>query len=113
MASEKIAQVTDASFEEDVLKSDVPTLVDFTAQWCGPCKMLAPILEKAADRYEGKVKFVKVNVDQNPNLAARYGIMSIPTLLFFKGGQVAGQSVGLLPRDAILGKLETDLGVSA
>jgi thioredoxin 1 len=96
MASEKIPHVTDDTFEADVLKSDVPTLVDFTAQWCGPCKMLAPILEKAVDRYEGKVKFVKMDVDDNQKTAQGYRIFSIPTLLLFADGQVKGQSVGLI-----------------
>jgi thioredoxin 1 len=96
MASEKIPHVTDATFEADVLKSDVPTLVDFTAQWCGPCKALAPILEKAVDRYEGKVKFVKMDVDQNQKTAQGFRIFSIPTLLLFSGGQIKGQSVGLV-----------------
>lgn len=107
-----VVEVNEQSFENDVLQSDVPVVVDMWAEWCGPCRVLGPLLEEIAQDYVGKVKFVKVNVDHNPNLAARYGIMSIPTLLFFKEGQVAGQSVGVLPRDAILGKLETDLGVS-
>ena len=96
MASEKIPHVTDDTFEQDVLKAEVPTVVDFTAQWCGPCKMLAPILEKAADRYEGKVKFVKLDVDSNQKTAQGYRIFSIPTLLVFAEGQIKGQSVGLI-----------------
>jgi thioredoxin 1 len=101
MASEKIAQVTDATFEQDVIKSDVPTLVDFTAQWCGPCKMLAPILERVADKFDGKVKIVKLDVDGNQKTAQHYRIFSIPTLLLFAGGQVKGQSVGMVKEDRI------------
>jgi len=96
MASEKIPQVTDASFDADVLKSDVPAVVDFTAAWCGPCKAMAPILEKAAARYEGKVKFYKLDVDSCQKTAQGYRIFSIPTLLVFSGGQIKGQSVGLI-----------------
>lgn len=101
MASEKIAHVTDATFEEDVLKSQTPTLVDFTAQWCGPCKMLAPILEKVAEKYDGQVKVVKLDVDGNQKTAQHYRIFSIPTLLLFAEGQVKGQSVGMVKEDRI------------
>ncbi len=101
MASEKIAYVTDATFEADVLKAEVPAIVDFTAQWCGPCKMLAPILEKVADRYQGKVKVVKLDVDGNQKTAQHYRVFSIPTLLLFSGGQVKGQTVGLVNEEKI------------
>ncbi len=101
MASDKISYVTDATFEKDVIQSAVPTLVDFTAQWCGPCKMLAPVLEKVAGKYEGQVKVVKLDVDGNQKTAQQYRVFSIPTLLLFSGGQVKGQSVGMVKEDRI------------
>jgi thioredoxin 1 len=109
MATEKIAHVTDSTFDEDVLKSEIPTLVDFTAQWCGPCKMIAPILEKVASKYEGKVKIVKLDVDGNQKTAQHYRIFSIPTLLLFSEGQVKGQSVGMVKEDKIDELLSTVL----
>ncbi|MBM5785442.1 MAG: thioredoxin, partial [Cyanobacteria bacterium K_DeepCast_35m_m1_288] len=81
------AAVTDASFEQDVLKSDVPVLVDFWAPWCGPCRMVAPIVDEIANEFEGKIKVFKLNTDENPNVASQYGIRSIPTLMVFKDGQ--------------------------
>src|SRR5690349_9177657 len=92
--SENIKHITDASFEGDVLKSERPVLVDFWAEWCGPCKMIAPILEELADEYEGRVKIAKINIDEQQQLAAEYGIRAIPTLLLFDKGQVADQIVG-------------------
>ncbi|NET49757.1 MAG: thioredoxin, partial [Merismopedia sp. SIO2A8] len=80
-------QVTDASFKQDVLESEIPVLVDFWAPWCGPCRMVAPVVEEIAQQYAGKVKVVKLNTDENPNIASQYGIRSIPTLMLFKGGQ--------------------------
>jgi len=88
-------QFVDAEFEETVLKSDVPALVDFWAEWCAPCRTLAPTIEELATEYAGKAKIGKLNVDQNPKTATTYGIRSIPTLLFFKGGQVIQQVVGV------------------
>ena len=87
-------KVTDASFEADVLKSSEPVVVDFWAEWCGPCRMIAPALEEISTELAGQVKIVKLNVDENPKIAAQYGIRGIPTLLLFKGGQVAAQQVG-------------------
>jgi len=99
--AENILTVTDSSFEEDVLNSDLPVLVDFWAEWCGPCKMVAPTVEAIAREYSGKLRVAKVNVDENANTPGRYGIRGIPTLLLFKGGQVKEQLVGNHPRDNI------------
>ena len=99
--AENIVTVTDSSFEQDVLKSDLPVLVDFWAEWCGPCRMLAPTVEAIAKDYQGKVRVAKLNVDENTGIAQRYGIRGIPTLLLFKGGQVQEQIVGNHPRDHI------------
>lgn len=94
MASPDIIEVSDASFENEILKSDVPALVDFWAVWCGPCRAIAPTVEALAKEYKGKLKVAKMNVDDHVLVPQRYGIQSIPTLLVFKGGQVAGQLVG-------------------
>ncbi|MEN9754914.1 MAG: hypothetical protein RLZ07_1296 [Pseudomonadota bacterium] len=88
------AHVTDQSFEADVLNSTDPVVVDFWAEWCGPCRMIAPALEEISNEMAGKVKIVKLNVDENPRVAAQFGIRSIPTLMIFKGGQLAAQKVG-------------------
>ncbi len=94
----KPAEVSDADFEREVLKADQPVLVDFWAPWCGPCRMVAPIVEELADEYQGQVKFVKLNTDDNVETAAKYGIRSIPTLLVFKGGQNVDQIIGFRPK---------------
>lgn len=91
-------KVTDATFESDVLQSAEPVVVDFWAEWCGPCKMIGPSLEELAKDYSGKVKIVKVNVDENPAVAGKLGIRSIPTLMLFKGGKLAAQKVGAAPK---------------
>lgn len=98
--------VTDANFEAEVLQSDVPVMIDFYAEWCGPCKMLMPIVEELAGEYDGKVKIVKVNVDDSPDTAQRYGVMSIPTLVFVKGGEEVDRAQGALPKDALKAKLD-------
>lgn len=106
MAEGNIVNVSEASFEADVLKSATPVLVDFWAEWCGPCKMLLPVLNELSTEYAGKVKIAKVNVDQNGMLASQYGIQSIPALLFFKGGQVVGQTVGVRSKKDLKAQLD-------
>lgn len=96
-------EITTENFESEVLQSDVPVVVDFWAEWCMPCKMIAPALEELADEYDGKVKVGKLNVDEQADLAAQYNIISIPTLLLFKNGEVAEQHVGAAPRDKLEG----------
>ena len=97
--------VTDADFEDIVVKSDVPVIVDFWAEWCGPCKMIGPIIEEMAGEFEEKAKMVKLDVDSNPQSAMNYGIRNIPTLLFFKNGEVADKQVGVVPKSVIVDKL--------
>ncbi len=92
---------TDENFEAEVLKSDIPVLVDFYAEWCGPCKMMAPVIEELAKEYEGKWKIGKLNVDEAPNMSQQYGIQSIPTLLFFKDGEVVNKKMGAQSKDAL------------
>ena len=102
----KPKEVTDATFEQEVLKAPRPVLVDFWAPWCGPCRMVAPIVEELADEYNGKVNFVKMNTDDNPVIASRYDIRSIPTLLVFRGGQAVGQIIGFRPKSDLRRRLD-------
>jgi len=102
-------EITDANFEELVLKSDKPVLVDFWAEWCGPCRMVGPVVEELATEYEGKAVIGKVNVDQNSKIPAEFGIRNIPTLLFFKNGQMVEKHVGVAAKSVLAGKLEAHM----
>ena len=97
----KVPHATDESFQKDVLDSELPVLVDFWAPWCGPCRMVAPVVEEIYDAYEGRAKVVKVNTDENPNVASQYGIRSIPTLMIFKGGAQVDMVVGAVPKTTL------------
>ena len=107
--SEHIVNVSEASFEGEVLKADVPVLVDFWAEWCGPCKMIAPVLDEVARDYSGRLKVCKVNVDDNGDTAARFGIRGIPTLLLFKGGNVEATKVGALSKSQLTAFLDSNI----
>lgn len=97
-----VKEISDSSFDGDVLKSDIPCVVDFWAPWCGPCKSIAPILEEIAAEFQGKIKILKMNVDDNPKTPSQYKVRGIPNLIFFKGGQVVDQIVGAVPKDQLL-----------
>ena len=99
-------EFTDANFEELVIKSEKPVIVDLWAEWCGPCRMLTPIVEEMAKEYEGRAVIGKLNVDDNPTITAKFGVRNIPTVLFFKGGEIADKQVGSVPKSALVGKLE-------
>ncbi len=101
-----VVDVSDQNFESEVIKSTVPVLVDLWAPWCGPCRMVGPIIEKLAEEYDGKAKFCKLNVDENQQTAARYSVMSIPTLLFFKNGERADTVVGAVPGQVLKPKID-------
>ncbi len=103
-------ELTADNFDSEILQSNLPAMVDFWAPWCGPCRLMSPIVESIAERYQGKVKVAKVNVDENPQLAVRYSIMSIPTLLFFRNGQVVDKVIGLVPEHEIEERLNKLLG---
>jgi thioredoxin 1 len=104
-----IPEVTQSSFKTDVLASDKPVLVDFWAPWCGPCRMLAPVIEEIAGQLAGQANFVKLNTDENPNVAGEYGISGIPTLILFKGGQPVDRIVGFVPKSAITSMISKHL----
>lgn len=108
--SEHVTSVSDDSFEQDVLKSDKPVLVDFWAEWCQPCRQLAPVVEAVAQKYDGKAKFVKLNVDDNNQTAMRYGVRGIPTLILFNNGSEADRLVGNTPKENIYRMIDRALG---
>ena len=110
MASDLIKQLSDASFEADVLKSSTPVLVDYWAEWCGPCKMIAPILDDVASAYQGKLQVAKMNVDDNREIPAKYGIRGIPTLMLFKDGQLAATKVGAMSKAQLSAFIDQQLG---
>lgn len=101
-----VSEVNDQNFENEVLKSDIPVVVDFWAPWCGPCRMITPVTGKLSQEYDGKVKFCKLNVDENHQMAVKYQVMSIPLLLFFKGGQQVDSSLGAVPESMLRPKVE-------
>jgi thioredoxin 1 len=109
MTNELIKHTTDASFEADVLKSATPVLVDYWAEWCGPCKMIAPILDEVATAYDGKLKIAKMNVDENREIPAKFGIRGIPTLMLFKNGELAATKVGALSKSQLTAFIDSNL----
>ncbi len=102
-------EFTEANFDELALKSDKPVLVDFWAEWCGPCRMVGPIVEEISNEYDGKAIIGKVNVDENPNISSKYGIRNIPTILFLKNGEVVDKSVGAVPKNILTDKLDNHM----
>jgi len=108
--SQHVLSVSDASFNADVLQSDVPVLVDFWAEWCGPCKMIAPTVEEIAQQYQGRLKVCKMNVEENMTIPAQHGVRGIPTLILFKGGKVASQRVGAAAKPQLTAWIDSNLG---
>ena len=113
MSSPHIVHTTDATFNDDVIKSEKPVLLDFWAEWCGPCKMIAPILDELADEYRDRLKIAKLNIDENPHTPPKFGIRGIPTLILFKNGTVEAQKVGALSKAQLSAFLENNLGDDA
>lgn len=109
MASDKVLELTDDSFDSDVLQSTVPVLVDFWASWCAPCKAIAPVVDGLADEYDGQVKVAKLNVDENPATPGQFGVRGIPTLILFKNGKVVDQVVGAVPKNQLEGLIKKAL----
>ncbi len=104
----KTIEITDANFEE-IIKSDLPVMIDFWAEWCGPCKMIGPVVNELATEYDGKAVVGKVNVDENPETSAKFGIRSIPTILIIKGGEIVDKQIGAVPKATLAGKLDAQL----
>ncbi|HEX7048117.1 MAG TPA: thioredoxin TrxA [Gammaproteobacteria bacterium] len=107
--NEKITHTSDSAFDSDVLKSDLPVLVDYWAEWCGPCKMIAPVLDDIATEYDGKLRIVKLNIDENPQTPPKFGIRGIPTLMLFKNGAVEATKVGAMSKSQLSAFIETNL----
>jgi len=107
--SNEIVHTSDSSFDTDVTNNENPVLIDFWAEWCGPCKMIAPLLDEAADEYEGRLSIVKLNVDENPNVAQKFGIRSIPTLILFKDGAVQAQKLGAMSKSQLAEFIDTNI----
>ena len=109
MAGKNVLPVNDLNFDDQVVNSDVPVLVDFTATWCGPCRQIAPLVDQLADEYEGRAKVVKLDIDESPNTARRFSIRGVPTILVFKGGEVVQQQVGMAPKTVLAGLIDKSL----
>ena len=109
MASQNVSEVTDQNFDSEVLKSDLPVLIDFTATWCGPCKALAPIVDEISKEYGGRLKVVKLDIDNSPGVPSKFGIRGVPTVIVFKGGKEVGRQVGLVNKQRLVGLFQEHL----